>query len=236
VVWPFKRHSPASHSPDGAALAEIGESLQRLRALDGQLRVFGATTHRYASVRVSVREIEQFEDALGVGLPAEFRQFLLEIGYGAGPYYGIWSPPEILDEVTTPNEATTPDEDPDTHEGIQLGAGNPASWTLEDLRAMEARVAASPGNYWGARRPWTSREGIPICHEGCTLSAVLLTSGELMGMVWDVDEERFWLPAEPPPGIVDGQHRERAPLPSPASFVDWYSGWLQQCFTDLQSD
>ncbi len=73
--------------------------LDRLRELDRAPARFGASTHMYLTNPVAESELRALERDLGVRLPADFRGFLLEIGYGAGPYYGIYSPTQLLDEV-----------------------------------------------------------------------------------------------------------------------------------------
>ena len=79
-------------------LIEIERDLNRLRNLDRRCLVFGSQTHQYESYPVSNSELENLEGELGVRLPKEFRNFLLEFGYGAGPYYGLFSPEKILSE------------------------------------------------------------------------------------------------------------------------------------------
>jgi hypothetical protein len=81
------------------SLEEIKQMLERLKALDRQLQVFGAQIHQYKSHPLSDIELELLEAGLGVRLPADYRQFLHEIGYGAGPYYGLYSPNEVFRDL-----------------------------------------------------------------------------------------------------------------------------------------
>jgi len=41
---------------------------------------------KYVNHPVSEADLVRLEGALGVRLPSEYREFLLQIGYGAGPY------------------------------------------------------------------------------------------------------------------------------------------------------
>jgi hypothetical protein len=52
-------------------------------------RVFGADQHGYRSSPVSLADVQDLEEYAGTALPDDFRQFLLNVGSGAGPYYGI---------------------------------------------------------------------------------------------------------------------------------------------------
>jgi hypothetical protein len=70
---------------------DVKRQLERLRGRDRWLQVFGAETHRYVSHPLSRAELHSLEDHLGAKLPKEYRDFLREVGWGAGPYYGIMS-------------------------------------------------------------------------------------------------------------------------------------------------
>ena len=69
-------------------IANLKEKLAYLAELDKDLRVFGSTTHKYQSKRLNETEVAGFEAKLGTQLPLEYREFLTEIGFQAGPYYG----------------------------------------------------------------------------------------------------------------------------------------------------
>jgi hypothetical protein len=56
--------------------------------LDGHV-VFGADLHRYENHPVPEDVLTDLETKMGCELPEEFRAFLSEIGWGAGPYYGL---------------------------------------------------------------------------------------------------------------------------------------------------
>jgi hypothetical protein len=65
----------------------------QLKKLDKKLTGFGSHTHRYQFNPVlTLSEIEQHEEKLGVKLPAILREFYLTVGNGgAGSGYGIYS-------------------------------------------------------------------------------------------------------------------------------------------------
>lgn len=65
--------------------------IEELRALDPQFRVFGAETHGYRfNPPLSESAVAAFEAQQGVHLPADYREFITQIGDGgAGPHYGM---------------------------------------------------------------------------------------------------------------------------------------------------
>jgi hypothetical protein len=194
-------------------LESARERLARLRADDGRRRVFGAQTHGYVSSRLPERQLSELEDALGVPLPDDYRLFLARIGYGAGPYYGLWSPQEILDELA----GETRDDVFRTAEPFPFSAGD----------AERAPVLDAPYPCPGA---------IPICHHGCTYYSFLVVCGPLTGSVWDVvslrDAPGEHTPAAAPLG-VQGSTGPRVNLPRPPRFLDWYGAWLDRSLRDL---
>lgn len=208
------------------------DQLNEIRRRDTARVIFGADQHQYQSTPVGLSEIARVEAALGVGLPAEFREFLSEIGYGAGPYYGIWSPDAAVAEI----QSLAADYEADVGGRIIPAAEFPLS--AVEVSAVEARIAA------GSKSPafesdWPCCGCIPICHHGCTYWSVLVLAGPFTGCVWDLAcFEGFsgeWLPACRPSGYwVPGKSsRELPPLPSPPTFSVWFNGWIEQCLADL---
>jgi len=74
--------------------AGIRERVLRLAERPGSDKVFGARGHGFRLGPVMREEqLQALEAALGVGLPAQYRSFLLRVGGGgAGPYYGLMTP------------------------------------------------------------------------------------------------------------------------------------------------
>jgi hypothetical protein len=75
-------------------------------ASDQVFGVFGAGNwgHRFELTRHSLDEIALLEKQLGVHLPEDYRQVLVETGSGAGPYYGLFAPGKILAEIELGSE------------------------------------------------------------------------------------------------------------------------------------
>jgi len=214
-------------------LEQIRQMLERLKALDQQYWVFGARTHKYKSFPLSNDEIESLEVDLGVCLPADYRQFLLEIGYGAGPYYGLLRPYQILCDLER-NHVRSYDPLPDPSRAFPF--------TRE--QADECFRIMSEGRMAVFTAKWPTDGCIPICFEGCSYYTFLITAGELTGSMWshniDWDDEddpylETWNLAPPPPGFRLDRIPGNEPALSPApTFLEWYNAWLHQCLSDFE--
>jgi hypothetical protein len=113
------------------------------------------------------------------------------------------------------------------------------SLSANDLRDIEAKLASGDKSP-AAERDWPCSGCLPICDQGCTFWSVLVLSGEFVGRVWDVacftGHSGQWLPARRPPGWWEfgmPHPRELPRLPSPPTFSEWFSGWVERCLTDL---
>jgi hypothetical protein len=219
------------------ALKEIKLKLQHLKDLDTQFIVFGASDHRYKSYPLSDIELELFEAGLGVRLPVDYRQFLLEIGYGAGPYYGLCSPQAIFTDLKEPHVY-----------GMEPGFPDPSQpfpFSREQARECFQIMKEERPAYFEA--DWPTDGCIPICMEGCGFCTFLVTAGELTGSLWshnpDWDDEdnlclEVWNLVPQPPSIielhqypVDYWHQALSPFPT---LLQWYNAWLDQCLVDFE--
>jgi len=144
-----------------ADLSRIQQKLDRLRTRDPKCGLFGALSHQYRLGKLlSEADVISFERQLGVSLPAEYRQFLTQVGHGgAGPYYGLFA----LD-----------DPDPENITAIERLA-EPFPWTeafqgeaLDDDEFLEMDL---PGALY-------------LCHYGCALRFFLVVAGPCRGEVW----------------------------------------------------
>jgi hypothetical protein len=211
------------------ALEQLAELSQR----DPNRKVFGARKHQYRSALVEKDAVARLEAKIGVPLPAEYRDFLLRVGSGAGPYYGVWSPAEALFELRSLAV------DYEAEEGKPITQAETFPLTAEDLRGIEERFAARIKEAW-VEHDWPCDGCLPICEQGCTYYTVLALTGEFTGRVFDLNNAvgycGEWLPARRPPGWWEfGMPHPRAlpRLPSPPTFGEWFSGWVERCLTDL---
>ena len=200
--------------------AELLNTLDQLRTVDTAYSAFGAQTHGYVLQPVLTEaEVNEFESANSIALPAPYRDFLLTAGNGgAGPGYGLrplaaWHCEEfsqVTSVITTKSG-----------ERFEAGTGD---------RAALARPSDPARPYpftepWGAPGP---DETLPIpdgSHPfdgclylsdlGCGYSYLLVVTGQAAGQVW-VDYT-----------AGDGQVSMVA-----ASFDAWYASWLDEALVD----
>jgi len=66
-------------------MIELKQQLLDLSALDRSFQIFGSSKHQYQSGSIKPERINQFQHALGIQLPSEYREFLVQFGLGAGP-------------------------------------------------------------------------------------------------------------------------------------------------------
>lgn len=191
-----------------SALERILAKLAELRQLDPNYTLFGSNGHHYAlGTPLTDSEVEDYEKALGVALPSEYRDFLMKVGHGgAGPFYGLFQldgkdmeNPTNLDEISKPfhwTEATNPMEwqNSTSEDGVLIESGDEGDSYLE----------------W-----WIIPGVLYICNYGCALRYFMVVSGPQAGEVWidrQADEQ----------GIVP----ERGENGSRLHFLQWYERWL----------
>lgn len=223
--------------------------IAQLKELDTNLQVFGSDLHRYETHPLSLDDVDQFESALGIVLPEQYHQHLLSVGYGAGPYYGLYSPKTILEDLLFAYKEW--EEDPDD-------LGPPPSPSIEfpftrsdAKRIYEARAAGNNVACGAALYP--SNGAIPIGTKGCSYDTMLVTAGELRGTVWDLDQDgacrdeavvterdlrwspATWHPALRPTRLLEGEdqrvtHQLLSDFPT---FNEWFDSWLAEAIVDL---
>ncbi len=192
-----------------AALERIKTKLVDLRRLDPDRTLFGAQAHRYMlGPCLTAPELAVHEKRLGSPLPAEYRDFLKEVGHGgAGPFYGLFQlngsdPEDItdLEQIRKPfrwTDATNPVhwQNAETEDGVWIDKGvNEGESPLVFLRV--------PGALY-------------LCHYGCALRFFLIVNGPGRGEIWmdrQADDEGI----TPECGKDGGRLR----------FLQWYERWL----------
>lgn len=72
-------------------IEEVKYWVSKAREADLELKVFGASTHKYQfGSRASMADVRAFEQKHGLKLPENYVRVLTELGSGAGPYYGLY--------------------------------------------------------------------------------------------------------------------------------------------------
>jgi hypothetical protein len=199
----------------------------------GSHEIFGAGPeygHRFKLAIHSPDEVRHFEKALGVSLPEEYSQILIEAGSGAGPYYGLLAPANILSEISSLlYDVTEGEKSPKPSDPFPLRKSDlDQTLTRHASGTYESHLSAL----------WLSDGCIPICNQGCTALSALITAGEMRGTVWTVNDDGAvaqWWPGTRPPGLLPLEFSLR-PLPAisvPPTFLEWYESWLERVETDL---
>lgn len=188
--------------------SKILRDLEILRRTDSVLKASGAQTDKYElQERLSESEVLRFEARQGIQLPAEYRQFLLQVGNGgAGPYHGL----SRLGEFAGMSWEELP--------GLvgDLAASFPYTerWNEDSL----SQELTTEEQYQRQDQYWSPRHvngAIPICDAGCNLRVMLIVSGPEKGNIW-LDDRADWQGIYP----VASEHDRRV------SFLKWYRSWL----------
>jgi hypothetical protein len=185
-------------------IARIPEKLKAAKAMDRW--PFGAQQHCFRVEPVATEpQVADFEARWRIQLPAEYREFITQVGNGgAGPAYGLIP----LDETVT-----------------YLGTKLPANFLLSPFPYQTLYNPYEDPNlaeYWErsrsgkvtrdeckARKFEEITGTLVLCHEGCGYLHLLVVSGAARG--------KMWLDAT----VSDGGY-----VPLEVGFLYWYEKWL----------
>ncbi|WP_271766661.1 SMI1/KNR4 family protein [Aquimarina algiphila] len=181
-------------------LDEIASKLKRLKKYDKKLKVFGTDSHKYKSKKVSPKKLAKLEKKLGIELPEAFKLFLLKIGTGAGPDYGIFKFKRMEQELEIWKKYLREQNPNKPFDLLNTDAEELIKKKIEDEKTYHYK------------RLKTANGVLPIATEGCTYYFYLVLSGEQKGKVWGID--------------VDHYNTMPAGLTKEFSFLEWYENWL----------
>jgi hypothetical protein len=223
--------------------ANCQAAIMAIREQSGSDKVFGASGkfgHQFKLTRASASELKHVEEELDVALPPEYSQFLVECGCGAGPYYGLYCPSRVLSEVRSLNE-NLPTNGKVANPNLEF------PFRKDDALTVQRKMGNhDPEPY--LRAAWLCDGCIPIGEQGCTGYNALVTTGELRGTVWTVNDDGAvaqWWPGGRPPGLLGEGNlssgrfvptfvpRPLPEIPSPPTFLQWYGSWLERVEADL---
>jgi uncharacterized protein (TIGR02996 family) len=186
-------------------LMRIRKKIDRLRAIDPQMEVFGARWgtdgHEYR-LDPPLREPDllAFELRHGIALPAEYRAFLLRVGNGrVGPSYGL-IPLDI------------------THDYLELRKSFPMTEELANTIADVVKEAREKKRKWSdiPQPKGTWRSGyLELSDHGCGNSSLLIVNGQLRDQMWHSG--------------TFGHTPDRTKSGESLGFLAWYEGWLDHC-------
>ena len=210
----------------------LAERYKEVAKRDRKFKVFGAEKHKYRHKKVSVDEIKEFELVIGCDLPEDYRQFLLDVGTGVGPYYGLWSFDEIREELNSIYE--------DYQDEYNVRARPCDPFELEESM-FSTRISLKDDSEM-MDAPRNPGGFLPICHQGCEYLSVLVMSGMLRGQIFETSAfasiHSQWMTAKRPPGIVPRPKTAR-PLPTfshDPSFSRWFRAWTENALNDLNAE
>ncbi len=193
------------------------DDLARLRDADKKLRLSGAIGHGYRlNAPLTEATVARFEKRHGIALPADYRQFLLEVGNGgAGPYYGVFPLGTMDDSFGLKSWKK--------NDGFVGDPSQPFPYrkAWNDLTGMPEynepnRERHRKDRDAFERRYWHQLNGaIPLCHEGCAYRDWLVVTGAEAGRIWyDARNDDAGLS----PVMQGGRKR--------VTFYQWYRDWL----------
>ncbi|MCC6643349.1 SMI1/KNR4 family protein [Candidatus Peregrinibacteria bacterium] len=201
-------------------LKSIKNKLEELRKKDKEMKIFGAGDdqffgtigHHYELNPVlSEEEILAVEKKLEIKLPEEYRAFIKELGNGgAGPAWGLFTLEKSYPEDEFLKDyphfcSMTCDYGDDYANGIR-------GQKLKDPYYME--VVDGFGGF------------LKLSDYGHQMTAYMVVGGDQqVGKMWFLDE--------------DGDQLKIAPMMKSGddwqvSFLDWYEGWLEESFAELE--
>jgi len=202
--------------PSAVTIDQLSDKLQRLRKRDTLRIVFGAAGHDYASTRATEAELLALETHVGAALPEDYRVWLREVGYGAGPGYGLLSTRDAMAELRLDQRGSGGDVD--------------SADLISDAHIRRyASAVSTAGTHIGIGITSNTFAGaLPISHQGCgNYSHIMLAghfrgaifgeAGELIGEPWTA-AAAFW-PEPQLRGPTSDHH--------PASFLQWMDRWIE---------
>ncbi|MEU8648801.1 SMI1/KNR4 family protein [Streptomyces sp. NPDC048737] len=206
--------------------AGVRERVLRIAEHPQAEKVFGTRGHGFRLGPVMDEEqLRSLESALGTGLPAQYRGFLLHVGRGgAGPHYGLMTP--VLKDggwqwrgvgLAYPGQPTTAEfaGRPFAAEALQS--------ELDALDAQEPERDAFPTEeaFRRAHAAWDARYeelydaqeagAVFLAEQGCGYTSLLVMTGPHRGAVWE-----------------DLRPMDRGIEPTGHDFARWYRAWLER--------
>lgn len=196
-------------------IPKLVEKLALLRWRDKQRIIFGAEQHGYALQQITRRDLLDLETHIGVILPSDYRTWLLEVGYGAGPYYGLFSPQRIAEELRYSESGTG---------GDVADASKIDSGQLQRFFAAIRDGGSSVGNGISAN---SMIGAVPVGEQGCGGYSQILVAGEYRGAMFGECEEVLAYQATPLTAFwPEAVSRNPAADQHPLSFLQWLDHWL----------
>lgn len=186
----------------------IREKLTKAKKVDKDLKVFGASSHKYlVNQNVSKKDIEKFENKYEIKLPKSYTDFILNIGDNkstksnsiAGPFYGLYtfnSCEEYINKNALKNPCILKPKmsDDEWDKIIEKAMSNDIS--DEDYENQLDKIFGGM---------------LPIGTQGCTYYHYLILNGDYAGKIVNIDEDF-----------------QKPKFTFEENFLDWYERWLDE--------
>ncbi|MFJ9854431.1 SMI1/KNR4 family protein [Streptomyces sp. NPDC101150] len=209
----------------------VRERAHSLGADPGSAGVFGSMGHRFLlDEPLTLEKVADLEAQVGVVLPEEYREFLLQVGAGgAGPSYGVFPVRRVQGRWRWEGDGADladlsrlaepfPQQGPDPEQVSRLLEERPEEEDFEEIEDFDEAIEA-----WDERwepvmfSPDRTVGAVVISHIGCAARRWLILSGPERGRIWSdnrVDDEDL-------APLLD----ERG---EPMTFTRWYLAWLDE--------
>ncbi|MDR6571051.1 SMI1/KNR4 family protein [Chitinophaga ginsengisegetis] len=192
-------------------IERIRTKLAAAKQKDQQLKVFGASYHKYVIHQpLEESELSDFENAYNISLPGSFRAFLLHVGNGgisqagsaAGPFYGIYPLKKgANDLISNPEKYLS--EPVKIYPGITEDEWNNLTKETEKEDISDEEYDEAIQNIYAGI--------LPIGSQGCAYIHGLVLNGEHAGKVVNIDIDR-----------------QKPKFTFEDTFLDWYERWLDE--------
>ncbi|MFJ8661874.1 SMI1/KNR4 family protein [Streptomyces sp. NPDC093795] len=197
----------------------------------GGSEVFGASGHKWVVEEpLTQDELAELEAQIGVGLPEEYRAFLLYVGAGgAGPAYGLFPVRRVQGRWCWEGDGADladlsrlaepfPDQGPSPKLLADLLAQRPEEEDFDDIEDFDDAIEAWDER-WEAVMFASERTvgAIAISHLGCAQREWLIVSGRHRGTIWS-DSRVDDVDLTP---LLDDDGM-------PVKFARWYTDWLEK--------
>lgn len=186
-------------------IQRLKAKLERLKALDPDCKVFGASRHKHQlNPPKTETELASFEKLHGVKLPKDYRTFLKHIGNGgAGPSYGL----ESLEMAVY--------ADMDSHSPSELiDVAKPFPHTeIWDFSYSEEEPLVNDDHFY--EPDWICGT-LRLANYGCVMYLNLVVNGPEAGNIWW--DYRFQQQCLMPVSLPKADGR--------VGFLAWYENWL----------
>ncbi|MDJ1492957.1 SMI1/KNR4 family protein [Cytophagaceae bacterium DM2B3-1] len=220
-------------------IAQLKEKLHYLSQVDKKRKIDGADWfvneqqhgHEYKSYPVSEVELVQLEQTFGIQLPQDYRNFLLHIGWGAGPGYRLLNPEEVVSYTRHFSN------DPDRWFGDEYLNEETGYGELTYFRELTSEHIAIFRNKLLTEKPRVlshiapvilSIEGAVVINKnGGGYCHALVVEGELRGTIWNVAGGNSI--SSIPQGMVTRKEDNTFEYPTmPFTFFQWIENWLDE--------